>query len=165
MPGQISDGEPSIDDLCARFNIAVIKIPPLRDRKDDIPLLFQHFVFEYSRIHRCDPPKVTDAMLLKLQTYAWPENVRELKTVAENFSRDMVMPPILSHRERTPSQRLTLANQVDSFEKNLIENELNRHHGNVKTTSEALGIPRRTFYEKARRLNIEIDNFRFPYSD
>ena len=60
-------------------------IPPLRERREDIPLLFDHFLRAYGKQHRVDPPRVLEETMARLVAYDWPGNVRELKNVAERL--------------------------------------------------------------------------------
>jgi DNA-binding NtrC family response regulator len=72
-------------DLYYRLNVVHMAIPPLRERRDDIPLLVAHFVPELSERHHVEPPCVPDEVMAKLTGYDWPGNVRELKNVIERF--------------------------------------------------------------------------------
>jgi len=72
-------------DLFYRLNTAHIPVPPLRERFEDVPVLFDYFVQEVADVRRCTPPRVTPEMLSALTAYSWPGNVRELKLVATRF--------------------------------------------------------------------------------
>jgi transcriptional regulator with PAS, ATPase and Fis domain len=72
-------------DLYYRLNVVHIDIPPLRERRDDIPLLVAHFIPELSERHDLEPPRVPDEVMAKLMAYDWPGNVRELKNVIERL--------------------------------------------------------------------------------
>src|SRR6266851_5326131 len=73
------------DDLYYRLNVLPVAIPPLRERRDDIPLLVAHFIPEFSERHELEPPCVPDEVIAKLTAYDWPGNVRELKNVIERL--------------------------------------------------------------------------------
>ena len=73
------------EDLYYRLNVIHVAVPPLRDRREDIPLLLDHFMRTFSASHRVPPPDVTREALECLQAYSWPGNVRELKNVAERL--------------------------------------------------------------------------------
>jgi DNA-binding NtrC family response regulator len=73
------------DDLYYRLNVLHMGIPPLRERRDDIPLLVAHFLPEFSERHELEPPCVPDEVIAKLTAYDWPGNVRELKNVIERL--------------------------------------------------------------------------------
>jgi DNA-binding NtrC family response regulator len=73
------------EDLFYRLNVIHIAIPPLRERREDVPLLFAHFLRVYSTRHRTEPPHVTEAAMTRLTKHHWPGNVRELKNVVERL--------------------------------------------------------------------------------
>jgi two-component system C4-dicarboxylate transport response regulator DctD len=148
------------EDLYYRLNVVMIHVPPLRERREDVPHLFQHFVLKAAARYGCEPPKVTSHILHRLASYSWPGNVRELKNAADRFVLGLGDDLEIVGVEPARAGRLTLAEQVDFFEKSVIENELALHGGNVKATVEALGIPRKTFYDKLRRFNLSADHFR-----
>lgn len=148
------------EDLYYRLNVVMIHVPPLRERREDVPLLFQHFVSKAANRYSREAPKVTPLVLHRLTSYAWPGNVRELKNAADRFVLGLGDELEILGGEPVKEARLTLAEQVDFFEKSVIQNELVLHGGNVKATVEALGIPRKTFYDKLRRFNLTPDDFR-----
>ena len=148
------------EDLYYRLNVVMIHIPPLRERREDIPLLFQHFVLKAATRYGREPPRLTPDVLHQLTSYSWPGNVRELKNAADRFVLGLGDQSELLGAEPSRGTRLTLAEQVDLFEKSVIENELALHNGSVKQTVEALGVPRKTFYDKLRRHGLVADDFR-----
>lgn len=148
------------EDLYYRLNVVMIHVPPLRERREDVPLLFQHFVSKAAGRYGREAPKVTPLVLHRLTSYSWPGNVRELKNAADRFVLGLGDELEILGGEPIREARLTLAEQVDFFEKSVIENELALHGGNVKATVEALGIPRKTFYDKLRRFSLSADDFR-----
>jgi two-component system C4-dicarboxylate transport response regulator DctD len=148
------------EDLYYRLNVVMIHIPPLRERREDISLLFQHFVLKAATRYGREPPKLTPHILHRLTSYSWPGNVRELKNAADRFVLGFGDEVEILGPEPAGTQRLSLSEQVDLFEKSVIENELALHQGSVKTTVEALGIPRKTFYDKLRRYGLTADDFR-----
>ncbi|PKU21578.1 sigma-54-dependent transcriptional regulator [Telmatospirillum siberiense] len=148
------------EDLYYRLNVVMIHVPPLRERREDVPLLFQHFVSKAAARYGREAPRVTPLVLHRLTSYAWPGNVRELKNAADRFVLGLGDELEILGGEPVKEARLTLAEQVDFFEKSVIENELTLHGGNVKATVEALGIPRKTFYDKLRRFNLSAEDFR-----
>lgn len=72
-------------DLFYRLNVVHIPVPPLRDRPEDVPVLFEHFAREIAEVQRCRPPAVGAQTLQQLATYSWPQNVRELKLVTKRL--------------------------------------------------------------------------------
>jgi len=148
------------EDLYYRLNVVMIHIPPLRERREDIPLLFRHFIMKAATRYGREPPRLTPDILHQLTSYSWPGNVRELKNAADRFVLGLGEESELLGAEPVRGTRLTLAEQVDLFEKSVIENELALHNGSVKQTVESLGIPRKTFYDKLRRHGLVADDFR-----
>ncbi|TDG10040.1 sigma-54-dependent Fis family transcriptional regulator [Paraburkholderia guartelaensis] len=140
-------------DLLYRLNVAQIELPPLRERREDVPLLFEHFVLAAARRFGTPAPVVTAAQVSELMTYAWPGNVRELQNVADRFVLGLTGDSLLSAGAATVKGE-TLADQLAYFERMLIENTLRRHHGNVAQASEELGMPKKTLYHKLRQLKI-----------
>lgn len=136
-------------DLFYRLNVVVVPLPPLRDRRDDIPLLFRHFVQLACGRYNREPPVLEGGRLDRLMAHDWPGNVRELRNVADRFVLGLgLLDGDVPHQN---GGALTLPERVDMFEKTVIEAELNRHAGNVAKTVEALGLPRKTFYDKLKR--------------
>jgi len=144
-------------DLYYRLNVVVLTIPPLRDRRDDIPLLFQHFVLQAASRYTREPLVPTPAQMHRLMTHDWPGNVRELRNAADRFVLGLDDAPAAP--AAGPTGALSLAEQVDLFEKRLIEAELARHKGSVKAAIEALNIPRKTFYDKLKRYGLSREDF------
>jgi len=140
-------------DLLYRLNVAQIDLPPLRERREDVPLLFEHFVLAAARRFGLSAPIVSAAQLSELMTHQWPGNVRELQNVADRFvlglPGDTLLPP--SGRSGAGG---TLAEQLTHFECVLIEDMLRRHSGNVAAASEELGMPKKTLYHKMRQFKI-----------
>ncbi|PWC43085.1 sigma-54 dependent transcriptional regulator [Azospirillum sp. TSO22-1] len=145
------------EDLYYRLNVVVITIPPLRDRRDDIPLLFQHFVMQAAQRYGREAPHLTAAQTHRLMTHDWPGNVRELRNAADRFV--LGIDEALAASAPAAGGALSLAEQVDLFEKSVIETELARHKGSIKATVEALGIPRKTFYDKLKRYGLSREDF------
>lgn len=146
------------EDLYYRLNVVVVTIPPLRERRDDIPLLFQHFVLQAAARYNRDPRAPTPAQTQRLMAHDWPGNVRELRNAADRFVLGLDDAPG-AHGSPAAGGNLSLAEQVDLFEKSLIESELARHKGSVKATVEALNVPRKTFYDKLKRYGLSREDF------
>ncbi|MFD1626966.1 sigma-54-dependent transcriptional regulator [Azospirillum griseum] len=151
-------------DLYYRLNVVVVTIPPLRERREDIPLLFQHFVLQAANRYNRDPRALSPAQAQRLMAQDWPGNVRELRNAADRFvlgledgaAEPTPRPPVSGDEG---GGGLSLAEQVDSFEKSLIQAELARHKGSVKAAVEALSIPRKTFYDKLKKYGLSRDDF------
>jgi two-component system nitrogen regulation response regulator NtrX len=146
-------------------------VPPLRDRKEDIPLLVKEFLQEfgaqYGRPHVEMHPDALDA----LQRHNWPGNVRELRNLVE---RVLILNPksprierkhlpVLSSREgardgqRTRGEEFsTLLEAREAYERDFILKKLDECHGNVSRTAEALGMERSNFYRKMKALGVNV---------
>ncbi|HXP97772.1 MAG TPA: sigma-54 dependent transcriptional regulator [Telmatospirillum sp.] len=148
------------EDLYYRLNVVTIQIPPLRERREDIPLLFQHFVLKAAARYHRDPPKLTPQILYQLNSHSWPGNVRELKNTADRFVLGVLNEEEIAATSSAVGAPLNLPEQIDIFEKSVIKNVLTLYQGDVRSTVEALGIPRKTFYDKVRRFGIVVDDFR-----
>ena len=144
-------------DLHYRLNVAVLRLPPLRERREDVPLLFEHFMLEASARHAREPEPLSDAMSQQLMSHDWPGNVRELRNAAERFVLGLSDDTVLTTGD---APVLTLAQQLDQVEKVLIERALKHHQGRMSVTCEALGIGRKTLYDKIARLHIDVSGYR-----
>jgi two-component system, NtrC family, C4-dicarboxylate transport response regulator DctD len=140
-------------DLLYRLNVAQIELPPLRERREDVPLLFEHFVLAAARRFGTPAPLVTAAQLSELMTHAWPGNVRELQNVADRFVLGLTSDSLLSGATGA-AKGGTLPEQLAHFERLLIEETLRRHAGNVADASIELGMPKKTLYHKLRQWKV-----------
>ncbi|CAO3432518.1 sigma-54-dependent transcriptional regulator [Azospirillum doebereinerae] len=146
------------EDLYYRLNVVVVTIPSLRERRDDVPLLFQHFIVQAASRYNREPRVPSPAQMQRLVGQDWPGNVRELRNAADRFVlglEESAAPP----EAPKPPSTLSLAEQVDLFEKGLIQSELARQKGSVKAAIEALNIPRKTFYDKLKRYGLSREDF------
>lgn len=145
-------------DLYYRLNVASLVLPPLRERREDIPLLFQHFVAQAAARYERVPPELTPQRLRELMAHDWPGNVREIRNAADRFvlalGDEAQGAPLI---EPAPP---SLARQMDLVEKTLIEQALRRTQGRIPATMELLGIAKKTLYDKLHRHAIELDRFR-----
>ncbi len=155
-------------DLFYRLNVFPIEVPPLRDRREDIPVLVEHFVGRYARKAGKAFRRVSKRTLDHLQSYPWPGNVRELQNVIERSvivsdtdefvvdERSLSAPPQVE-------SRLGLSSTLALHEKAIIEDALRACGGRVFGPSGAaarLGIPRSTLESKIRALKIKKSRFR-----
>ena len=141
------------EDLYYRLDVLTLAVPPLRDRRDDIPLLFQHFVDQacrrYKRPETVPPPSAVASLMSK----DWPGNVRELQNAAIRFALGAGG---LGHGEAEGDDS-SLASQMDAVEKQVIETALARYGGSLKATYEALAVSRKTLYDKMRKYGITVE--------
>ncbi len=153
-------------DLYYRLNVVQLELPPLRERVEDIPYLFQHFVLEASQRCQLPPPTPTPAYLESLKLRPWEGNVRELKNEAEKFVLDesLGLSRLNQATRADPETRAgnlpqgSLKERLAAFEIQLIEEELLRQKGSITKTHQALGIPRQTLCSKMQRYKISRKN-------
>jgi PAS domain S-box-containing protein len=155
-------------DLFYRLSVFPIAVPPLRERRDDIPLLVEHFVGRYARQAGKDIRRINKQTLEHLQAYPWPGNVRELQNVVERSvivcetDEFIVDESWLSVGRELPSG-MALRTTVVEHERAVIEDALRAARGRVFGSSGAaamLGIPRSTLESKIRSLGINKNRFR-----
>jgi two-component system, NtrC family, C4-dicarboxylate transport response regulator DctD len=146
-------------DLYYRLSVAELTIPPLRDRIEDVPLLFEYFAVSAAAAHQRELRPITSATLTTLITHQWPGNVRELRNAAERYALGLPG-PLMPQAADAASDRLSLAEQVEAFERTLIERCLTETGGKISAVLERLKIPRRTLSEKMVRLGIDRQRFK-----
>jgi DNA-binding NtrC family response regulator len=149
------------EDLYYRLNVIEIRLPALRERREDIPLLAEHFVQRISSELGKEISGISGAALKLLIAYDWPGNVRELENVIERAivtcHNHLLEETDFSWLERTPdsAQNWEIPDvSLDELERRAIITALERKHGNVKEASTALGIDRSTLYDKLKRYEI-----------
>ena len=156
-------GSPAIratfrEDLFYRLNVVTIRIPPLRERREDIPLLFAHYLGHASRRFQRDIPEMPASIKQHVMTHDWPGNVRELAHFAERVVLGVLNTPVPDAAAATAAA-LSLPERMERFEAQLIRETLEAHQGDLKTTLESLGIPRKTFYDKLQRHGIDRQQY------
>lgn len=143
-------------DLYYRLNVVTLTLPPLRERKDDIPLLFFHLARDARARYRREIPPIDHALELQLLSHDWPGNVRELRNYADRFVLGM-WSGFDGGSDVSGNPDATLAERVAAFEKAAIEAEIARHNGALRPVYEALGISRKGLYDKMKRLGVTAD--------
>jgi two-component system C4-dicarboxylate transport response regulator DctD len=151
------------EDLYYRLNVVCLEIPPLRERREDIPLLFHHFLLVAGHRYRQEVPTPGNTQMNALLSYSWPGNVRELRNFAERYvllgrQFDWSLEKMLSGVDKIQSR--SLAQQVDCFEKGLIEHALVSFNGSIKDVMAALVMPRKTLYDKMRKYDLKKDDYK-----
>jgi two-component system C4-dicarboxylate transport response regulator DctD len=143
-------------DLHFRLSVATIYLPPLRTRREDIPLLFDTFVNQAAvRLNRLPPP-VTDTVIHELLAHNWPGNVRELRNQAERYVLRLMTAPAGAVPEGPGP--VALATAVETFERSLIVEALRRNAGCISRAAEAMQIPKTTLFGKIRKYDIRLRN-------
>ncbi len=142
-------------DLLFRLNTVEINLPPLRDRREDIPLLAIHFVEQHARRYRKDLAGFEPAALQLLQEHPWPGNVRELDHAVERAvlmaQGKMIKPADLGLRSAGDSPNRIEDMDLEEVERFLIKKTLARFEGNAKRAAEALGLSRSAFYRRLEK--------------
>ncbi|MDX5371776.1 MAG: sigma-54 dependent transcriptional regulator [Pseudomonadaceae bacterium] len=141
------------EDLLYRLNVAELQIPPLRERREDIAPLFEHFAAEAALRHGREAPPATPGELARLQAHDWPGNVRELINAAERHALG------LSSAAATAPLEQSLAAQLEAFEAQCLRQALQRCRGNIAEVMALLQLPRRTLNEKMQRHGLSRGDF------
>jgi two-component system, NtrC family, nitrogen regulation response regulator NtrX len=158
-------------DLYHRIYVFPLRLPPLRERIEDIPVLVEHFTRQLSDQNGWKPKPVTPEAIAGLQRYAWPGNVRELRNVVERLlllagaeveAGDVRL--ALPQNAAAPGnaggtallQSGTLAERVEGFEREVLLTELKRHNHHMTETARALGLERSHLYKKCQQLGIDL---------
>ncbi|MFZ9201208.1 MAG: sigma-54-dependent transcriptional regulator [Opitutales bacterium] len=147
------------EDLYYRLAVVPLRLPPLRERRDDIPVLLAHYLRKFADENRTQPPSLSPAAATTLCDYAWPGNIRELRNTAENLAvlhpGKEIQPGDLDPRLRaapvaampsTPSSAHPLDREEN--ERRLLREALAQAHGNRTKAAELMGISRRTLHRK-----------------
>jgi len=157
------------DDLFYRLNVISIDLPPLRSRREDIPLLVSRFLEHFSKENDLEPRKLTADAMRALVDYEWPGNVRELENIIErgvvlsstNIIGSGLLPGHITGRtfqdallEHNPNA--SLFDILEDIERRIIIEKLERNNWNQTDAAEQFHIPLSTLNQKIKRLNIEI---------
>ena len=147
-------------DLYYRLNVAPLRIPPLRERGDDVLVLFQHFADAASQRHGLSAHSLQPAQRALLLRHGWPGNVRELQNAAERFALGLEL-ALDGQESAAPDTTAApgsgnLSEQVEHFERALIAAELAQPHSSMRSLAEALGIPRKTLHDKLRKHGLSF---------
>jgi two-component system, NtrC family, nitrogen regulation response regulator NtrX len=155
-------------DLFHRVYVFPLTLPPLRDRQEDIPSLVEHFAAQVTAQNGWKPVPFTPEALAALQAHSWPGNVRELRNMVERL---MLLAPddevdlatvrlALPQGSSVPATGIpdsgSLADRVQTFEREVLLAELKRSRYNVTTAAKALSLERSHFYKKAEQLGVDL---------
>jgi len=150
------------EDLFYRVNVVRIELPALRDRREDIPLLIEHFVAKYNRLQGKDVSGLSDEVLGLLLAHDYPGNVRELENIIEHAF--VLCRGGLVHVQHLPSHlqpkvqghALAQGMTLEAMERAMITDALRRHNGNRKAAAQQLGFNPSTLFRKAKTLGIDL---------
>ncbi|HUL31023.1 MAG TPA: sigma-54 dependent transcriptional regulator [Thermodesulfobacteriota bacterium] len=147
------------EDLYYRLNVIPIFVPPLRERKDDVPLLASFFLQKFSRDRGKEVTGFSPEVMEILLAHSWPGNVRELENVIDHAviiaKQDKILPrdlPQILFQRSLPAQEFTT---LQDFEKNLLQKTLEENHWNKHRAAKKLNINRSTLYGKIKRYGLE----------
>jgi len=147
------------EDLFYRLNVVNIHIPPLRDRKEDIPLLVDYFIKKYCTSMNKPPASIDPAALRRLQEFNYPGNIRELENMIERAI-------VVGDGKKISLKDLPLektivsssAESLDDFEKAFVLQILNKYSWNISRTAKALKVDRVTLYHKIKKYDLKPEN-------
>jgi DNA-binding NtrC family response regulator len=155
-------------DLFHRIYVFPLVLPPLRERREDVPALVEHFAAEVCAQNSWKPIPFTADAMEALQAQAWPGNVRELRNIVERLmllstegqvdlaTVQLALPKNAAVGSASVSGSGPLADRVQSFEREVILAELKRSHQNVSLAAKTLGLERSHLYKKAEQLGIDL---------
>ncbi len=170
------------EDLFYRLNVVPIEIPPLSERRDDIPALAEHFFTRYAREQGLNPPEVAPEAMASLQAYDWPGNVRQFRNVIE---RTVILAPREEFETITPEmlpEEITgsssdngtgmtnlmgvpLREARESFEREYLRIQIRRFSGNISKTAGFIGMERSALHRKLKLLGMNDRNSHSDPSD
>jgi DNA-binding NtrC family response regulator len=159
------------EDLYYRLNVIPIDLPPLRERREDVPLLVQKFIEHFCEAHRLDLKTVSPQVMKALMAFEWPGNVRQLENIVERMvaltgNRPAILPTDLpteiQNRDslnyvpliEIPEEGINFQNVVTDMERELILQSLRKTNGNKKLAARLLNLKRTTLIEKIKRIGL-----------
>jgi two-component system nitrogen regulation response regulator NtrX len=161
------------EDLYYRLNVVPVRIPPLRERREDIPELANHFITRFAAERRIPPPSLSDEAVAALQAHDWPGNVRQLRNIIErtiilapgdrisSIDVDLLPPEVLDHQGSVGLSNSTLTimgsplrEARESFEREYLKIQIRRFSGNISRTASFIGMERSALHRKLKALGI-----------
>ncbi len=142
-------------DLFYRLNVVRLRVPPLRERGEDVPRLFGRFLAEAAVRFRREPPSLSNVVRERLLRHDWPGNVRELRHFADQVTLGVAFGGV----EPACAGR-SLHHRVEAYEADVMREALRACGGDVRAALVHLGLPRKTFYDKVRRHGLDLNAFR-----
>jgi len=161
------------EDLFYRLNVVPVRLPPLRERREDIPELVGHFLARFAADRRMPTPSISDEALAALQAHDWPGNVRQLRNIIERtiilapgdrvscIEVDLLPPEVLDNQSATGGSSTTMAimgsplrEARESFEREYLKIQIRRFSGNISRTASFIGMERSALHRKLKALGI-----------
>ena len=161
------------EDLYYRLNVVPVRIPPLRERREDIPELANHFLTRFAAERRITPPTLSDEAVAALQAHDWPGNVRQLRNIIERtvilapgdrvacIDVDLLPPEVLDNQGSAGISTATLTimgsplrEARESFEREYLKIQIRRFSGNISRTASFIGMERSALHRKLKALGI-----------
>ncbi len=167
LDAQVKEGK-FRQDLFHRVYVFPLSLPPLRERREDIPALIEHFAAQVSALNGWKAVPFTSEAIEALQEHSWPGNVRELRNMVERLmllapngvvdfaTVQLTLPKGSASASLVASESGSLADRVQGFEREVLLAELKRHHYNVTSAAKALHLERSHLYKKAEQLGIDL---------
>lgn len=151
------------EDLYYRLNVVRLDVPPLRERREDIPLLFHHFLLVAGHRYQQEAPMPDSSQMNSLMSHDWPGNVRELRNFTERYvllggQFDWSVEKMAAGDEA--EQVRSLSQLVDCFEKGLLDHALSSSRGSLKEVMADLDLPRKTLYDKMRKYGLKKNDYK-----
>jgi two-component system C4-dicarboxylate transport response regulator DctD len=146
-------------DLYYRLNVITIQNPPLRQKTEDIPILYTHFLHKAAKRLKRRPPELSSTLLHQLMQHSWPGNVRELQNAAERAVLGLDNSCEVIAKSIESEKKHPLNKQLAAFEKCILEQELIRNNGGITKTCKSLGLPRKTLYYKMKKHGLHREDF------
>ena len=161
------------EDLFYRLNVVPVKLPALRERREDIPELVSHFLARFAAERRMSPPGISEEAMAALQAHEWPGNVRQLRNIIERtlilapgdrvscIEVDLLPPEILDNQSPMSGANTTMAimgsplrEARESFEREYLKIQIRRFSGNISRTASFIGMERSALHRKLKALGI-----------
>ena len=146
-------------DLLYRINTVEIRVPPLREREEDIPLLADYFLKSFCKKYKKPLLTIEKSVMIKIQKYHWPGNIRELQHAIEravilNDGKTIQSADVLISGVNKNQKTALEARTLDEMEKHFILQSLDEQAGNVSQTAKKLGLTRTALYRRMRKHNL-----------
>jgi len=156
---RLSDEDRFRQDLLYRINTVELTLPPLRERREDIPLLLEHYAALYSQKYNLPPKRLSAALIARLTEWTWPGNVRALRHAVERAvilsDGDLLGPADFPLTEAETQKEFSAeVAPLDAVEKAAVIRALERHQNNVSRAAQALGLTRTSLYRRMEKYGL-----------